>query len=30
MQKWNIPIDRDQIGEEKNEVICLVIMSATS
>ena len=29
MQKGNIPIDRVPIGEEKNNVICLVIMSTT-
>ena len=27
MQKENVPIDRAEIGEEKNNVICLVIMS---
>ena len=26
MQKWNVPTDRIQIVDEKNEVICLVIM----
>ena len=29
MQKGHIPIDRAEIGEEKNIVICLVIMSTT-
>ena len=26
MQKLNVPTDRDQIVDEKNRVICLVIM----
>ena len=26
MKKWNIPTDRDQKVDEKNGVICLVIM----
>ena len=26
MQKWNIPTDRTQKADEKNGVICLVIM----
>ena len=26
MQKWNVPTDRVQIVDEKNGVICLVIM----
>ena len=26
MQKWNIPMDRTQRVDEKNGVICLVIM----
>ena len=26
MQKWNIPMDRTQRVDEKNVVICLVIM----
>ena len=29
MRKGNIPIDRAEIGEEKNNIICLVIMSTT-
>ena len=28
MQKWNIPTDRAQSVDEKNVVICLVIMFA--
>ena len=26
MQKWKIPTDRAQMGDEKNQVVCLVIM----
>ena len=26
MQKWNIPTDRSQRVDEKNGVVCLVIM----
>ena len=27
MQKWNIPMDRAQRADEKNELICLVVYS---